>query len=166
MGGSLRYGTKSSLWVSLWWVISCHLESAAATPGRNTSPCHALASRWQLANLFPKYWSTGNSSFISWHPNREQAERQRHVDDDGNGAAEERGLVEDVEKGGGDRSGGRTSRISWWRRPKREDRVLWRVLVVWRLSSQRQVQKTMEEAARKHCTTTRTGRKERFVDRE
>ena len=61
----------------MWSVSRCYLESAAATLGLITSPCLALASRWQPANLFPKCWSTGelliyfilaNSSFISYAP--------------------------------------------------------------------------------------------------
>jgi len=53
------------------------------------------------------------------------------VDDDADGsdAAVERGEVETVEKveGGEDQSGGRPSRMSWWRRRPNEDewRFLW-----------------------------------------
>ena len=60
-------------------------------PQSMTSPCLALALRWLLASLFPKVGLLRTHCFQhgiqTW--SSQQVGRQRHVDDDVNGAAEE-----------------------------------------------------------------------------
>ena len=95
-------------------------------PGSNniTMPCLGLAmAAWRAVSLIRLLRTA-----LLLHGIQTESSELGAVDDDADGsdAAAERGVVETVEKveGGEDQSGGRPSRMSWWRRRPKKRRPI------------------------------------------